>query len=238
MITQTQELLHKTKLQREQTDKQIEAATAQEKNLIQQKESLLSHPKFQELRLTQTKLNTQREQINLLTQPLIKPLLKIQRAMINQETPLIDNKILGNFIDNPVQSILTTPTSTNLQILQALENNLIQGTLEIDERKRKRVEDSINEITQMIGNFLASNLEGEQLTRRIEEELRASGLQTKLTQLEESLNNKRAAIQNLMATKMDNDRKIGDLSRTITKLKSAIESQILALSKIQISVET
>src|SRR5208282_3723853 len=129
LITQAHELLNKTKLQREQN----EPAINQEKNLLQEKETLLSHPKFQELKLTQTKLITQKEQINQLTQPLIKPLLKIHRAMINQETPFIDDKIIRNFIDDPVQTILTTPRSTNLQILQALENSIIQGTLEIDE---------------------------------------------------------------------------------------------------------
>jgi len=237
LITQAHELLNKTKLQKEQNRKQIEVATDQEKNLLQQKETLLSHPKFQELKLIQTKLTTQKEQISQLTQPLIKPLLKIHRAMINQETPIIDDRILRNFIDDPVQSILTTPTSTNLQILQALENSMIQGTLEIDERKRKRVEDSINEITNAIDNFLASNLECEEATRRIMQELCTSGLQTKLTQLDESLNNKRAEIQNLTTAQTEHDRKIEELTRTIMKHKSAIESQILALSKEQISID-
>ncbi len=237
LITQAHELLNKTKLQGEQNGKQIEAATNQEKNLLQQKETLLSHPKFQELKLTQTKLTTQKEQISQLTQPLIKPLLKIHRAMINQETPLIDNKIIRNFIDDPVQTILTTPRSTNLQILQALENSIIQGTLEIDERKQKRVEDSLNEITNTIDNFLASNLECEEATRKIEQELCTSGLQTKLTQLDESLNNKCAEIQNLTTAQTENDRKIEELTRTIMKHKSAIESQILALSKQQISID-
>jgi hypothetical protein len=237
LITQAHELLNKTKLQREQNEKQIEAATNQEKNLLQQKETLLSHPKFQELKLIQSKLAAQKEQISQLTQPLIKPLLKIHRAMINQETPLIDDKTLRNFIDDPVQSILTTPTTTNLQILQALENSMIQGTLEIDERKRKKVEDSINEITNTIDNFLVSNLECEGTTHRIEQELSASGLQTKLVQLDESLNDKRAEIQNLTATKTEHDRKIEELTRTIMKHKSAIETQILALSKEQISID-
>ena len=237
LITQAHELLNKTKLQREQNDKQIEAATDQEKNLLQQKETLLSHPKFQELKLIQARLTTQKEQISQLTQPLIKPLLKIHRAMINQETPIIDDKILRNFIDDPVQSILTTPTSTNLQILQALENSMIQGTLEIDERKRKRVEDGINEITNRIDNFLASNLECEEVTRRIMQDLSTSGLQTKLTQLDDSLNNERAEIQNLTATRTEHDRKIEELTRTVMKHKSAIESQILALSKEQISID-
>ena len=237
LITQAHELLNKTKLQREQNDKQIEAATDQEKNLLQQKETLLSHPKFQELKLIQARLTTQKEQISQLTQPLIKPLLKIHRAMINQETPIIDDKILRNFIDDPVQSILTTPTSTNLQILQALENSMIQGTLEIDERKRKRVEDGINEITNRIDNFLASNLECEEATRRIMQDLSTSGLQTKLTQLDDSLNNERAEIQNLTATRTEHDRKIEELTRTVMKHKSAIESQILALSKEQISID-
>ena len=237
LITQAHELLNKTKLQREQNEKQIEAATNQEKNLLQQKETLLSHPKFQELKLTQTKQTTQKEQISQLTQPLIKPLLKIHRAMINQETPIIDNKILRNFIDDPVQSILTIPTSTNLQILQALENSMNQGTLEIDERKRKRVEDSINEITNMIESFLATNLECEDATRKIEQELYTSGLQTKLTQLDESLNDKHAEIQNLTTALTEDNRKIEELTRTIMKHKSAIESQILALSKEQISID-
>ncbi len=237
LITQAHELLNKTKSQREQNGKQIESAINQEKNLLQEKETLLSHPKFQELKLTQTKLIKQKEQINQLTQPLIKPLLKIHRAMINQETPFIDDKILRNFIDDPVQSILTRPTSTNLQILQALENSMIQGTLEIDERKRKRVEDSINEITNTIDNFLASNLECEDATRRIEQDLCTSGLQTKLTQLDESLNNKRAEIQYLTTAQTENDRKIEELTRTVMKHKSAIESQILALSKEQISID-
>ena len=157
--------------------------------------------------------------------------------MINQETPIIDDKILRNFIDDPVQSILTTPTSTNLQILQALENSMIQGTLEIDERKRKRVEDGINEITNRIDNFLASNLECEEATRRIMQELSTSGLQAKLTQLDDSLNHKRAEIQTLTAAQTEHDRKIEELTRTIMKHKSAIESQILALSKEQISID-
>jgi chromosome segregation ATPase len=157
--------------------------------------------------------------------------------MINQETPFIDDKILRNFIDDPVQSILTTPTTTNLQILQALENSMSQGTLEIDERKRKKVEDSINEITNTIDNFLVSNLEFEGTTRRIEQELSTSGLQAKLAQLDESLSNKRAEIQNLTAAQTEHERKIEELTRTIMKHKSAIESQILALSKEQISID-
>ena len=237
LITQAHELLNKTKLQREQNEKQIEAATNQEKNLLEQKEKLLSLPKFQELKLIQTKLTSQKEQISQLTQPLIKPLLKIHRAMINQETPFIDDKILRNFIDDPVQSILTTPTTTNLQILQALENSMIQGTLEIDERKRKKVEDSINEITNTIDNFLVSSLECEGATRRIEQELSTSGLQTKLAQLDETLSDKRAEIQSLTAARTEHDRKIEELTRAIMKHKSAIESQILALSKEQISID-
>jgi len=229
-LTQSDELLIRTRLQQEDNRKQIELATNQEKELLQQKETLLGHPKFQELSLTRTKLASQKDQMDQLTQPLLKPLLKIHRTMINQETPLVDSEVLRSFIDDPAQSILTTPRSTNLQILQALENSMRQGTVEIDERKRKRVEDSIQEITNKIDNFLAANLQCEEAVRRIEQELYMNGLQTKRDQLDEALNDKSAQIQNLTTFRAENNRKIDELTQTITKLKSAIESQILALS--------
>jgi hypothetical protein len=229
-LMQSDELLIRTRLQQEENRKQIELATNQEKELLLQKETFLDHPKFQELSLTRTKLASQKDRMDQLTQPLMKPLLKIQRNMINQETPLVDSEILRNFIDNPVQSILTAPRSINLQILQALENSIRQGTVEIDERKRKRVEDSVNEITNKIDNFLAANLQCEETVRRIEQELYMNGLQTKRDQLDEALNNKSAQIQNLTTVRAENNKKIDELTQTITKLKSAIESQILALS--------
>jgi len=229
-LTQSDELLIKTRLQQEENRKETELVTNQEKELLQQKEALLAHPKFQELSLTRIKLTSQKEQMDQLTQPLLKPLLKIQRTMVNQETPLVDSEILRNFIDDPVQSILASPRSTNLQILQAIENSIHQGTVEIDERKRKRVEDNIDEITNRIDDFLASNLECEEAVRRIEQELYLDGLQVKLDQLDEALNRKSAQIRNLTIVRDENNRKIEDLTQTIRKLKSAIESQILALS--------
>jgi chromosome segregation ATPase len=237
LITQAHELLNKTRSQKEQTNKQIENATNEEKTLIQQKESLLTHPKFQEHNLTQTQATAKRKEMDQLTQPLIKPLLKLERAMTNQETPLVDDTVLRNFIDDPVQSILTTPPSTNLKVLRALEIELNQGSLDIDERKRKRTEDSITEVAESIEPFRATILQLQEATKRIDQELHTSGLQAKLSQLDALLDNKGDELQSLRTVQNDNDRRIEELTRTIAKHKSSIESQILSLSKEQVSID-
>ena len=237
LITQAHELLNKTRSQKEQTNKQIENATNEENTLIQQKESLLTHPKFQELNLTQTQATAKRKEMDQLTQPLIKPLLKLERAMTNQETPLVDGTVLRNFIDDPVQSILTVPPSTNLKVLRALEIELNQGSLDIDERKRKRTEDSVTEVAESIEPFRATILQLQEATKRTEQELHMSGLHAKLSHLDALLDNKRAELQTLRTEQNDNDRKIDELTRTIAKHKSSIESQILGLSKEQVSID-
>jgi len=120
-----------------------------------------------------------------------------------------------------------------------LGEELSRGQLDIEERKRRKAEDTI----QSVKNGAIDEMRQEYLTiqANIQEtlrQLRGSGLLGKRDKVEDSLSKVRNEKEALMARHKEVQRRIDEVSKDILKQKTALESQLSKLAHRTITIRS
>ena len=217
----------------------LHATSGRENDLQSTEHELLSSPEFSELGRYEEALKLKEDQIRQIIQPLIKPLLKLERAMTTKQEPSIDVKALRDLIDSPVETVVTGQRFASIQLLDVLEKTLAAGKLEVPERKRRRAEEAIQAIKQ--GDLDKERDEYVALQANIQEtlrQLRSTGLVDKRDKLNRQLLETRSQIEAIEHREKELLRRIDDATKTVLKLKTSIESQISKVSQKSVSIAT
>lgn len=214
----------------------LESASSHEKELLLEKQALTSGPDFLELKRYEDSLSLKEDKMKQFLQPLTKPLLKFERAT-SQQGSTIDIRTLRNLIEMPVETIVTGQSFAIGQVLNSLESTLQQGQLEVEERKRRKAEETIKfvkdgAIERMREEYLALQANLQETLRQ----LRSRGLIEKRDRLDGLLTENRTEKEALMARQRDLQRRMEDLTKTILKQKSSLESQIFKIAHKTISI--
>jgi hypothetical protein len=229
LLSQEHQLLRDIKTQQVKTETEITKTTNDHETLLAKRKELLETPKFRELKGLEEKLNERAEEIKQYFQPLMKPLLKYHRIIMDQRSYPVELAVLEKLIDEPVNVLLTSQPAATLQILRELRVKLERGELEIDERKRRKVEENISKLSEITERFRSDYAAlNDEISKR-QNGLRSVGLFQELERLNELLTEKNLALQHLNATQADYARKMGQFSETITKRKTSIELQLSKL---------
>ena len=231
LLMQRHDELTKLKGEESELASLLEKAVDREKRLLSELEALTSQDAFVELKRYEEEVRTKEEEIKQFFQPLMKPLLKLERSASEKETSPIDSKTLHELVEKPVETLTTTQSFTIIRILDQLDEALSRGQLEIEERKQRRAHDAI----QQAKNGTVDALHDEYMTLQanIQEtlrQLRSSGILEKKNGLDQLLSQARLDKEELAGRLRDFQRRIEDANREIMKDKAALESQIMKLS--------
>ena len=217
----------------------LQATSSRENELQSTEHELLSSSEFVELGRYEEALRLKEDEIRQIIQPLVKPLLKLERAAEAKQGPSIDVKALRDLIDSPVETVVTGQRFASIQLLGVLEETLTAGKLEVLERKRRKAEEAIQAIKQ--GALDKERDEYVALQANIQEtlrQLRSTGLVDKRETLNRQLSETRLQIEAIKNRQKELQRRIDDSTKTVLKLKTSIESQISEVSHKSVSIIT
>jgi chromosome segregation ATPase len=184
-------------------------------------------------------LKLKEDETRQLLQPLIKPLLKLERAVAAKQGPSVDIKTLRNLVDTPTDAVLTGQRFAIEQLLNVLEQALATGTLELLERKRRKAEETIQAVKE--GALDKARDEYLTLQANIQETLRqlkSKGLLDKKDELNQQLAEAHSQIEAIKARQKELQRRIEDMRIMISKLKTSIESQISKIAHESVTIRT
>ncbi len=227
------------KLRSEETGQTLSLGTIskREKELLREEQDLNSQGEFLELKRYEESLGSKEDQIRQFFQPIVKPLLKLERAASAKQTSAIDLRTLHGLLETPVETLTTGQSFAISQVLAQLDEALARGQLDVEERKRRKAQDTI----QHAKNSAIGTMREEYLTiqANIQEtlrQLRAKGLLEKRTRVEELLAQARNEKENLSSRHRDLQRKIDERSKDISKQQTAVESQISKLANRTVTI--
>jgi hypothetical protein len=217
----------------------LEASSTQEKELQSREQELLSSPEFLELRKYESSLKLKEDETKQLLQPLIKPLLKLERAVAAKQGPAIDVKTLRDLLDSPIKTVVTGQRFAILQLLGMLEQTLAAGQLDMPERKRRKAEEAIQAVKQgALDNARDEYLALQANTQETLRQLKSIGLLDRRDELSRQLTETRSQIEAIKTRQKELQRRIDDMGKTVSKHKSSIESQISKISHESVTIST
>jgi chromosome segregation ATPase len=215
----------------------LEAASSRENELKSKEQELMSHPEFLELRKYEKSLELKEDEIKQLIQPLVKPLLKLERAAAAKQGPTIDVKALRDLVDSPVETVMAGQRFASMQLLSALEDALSEGRLEIVDRKRRKAEEAIQSLKQGAldrarDEYLALQANTQETLRQ----LKARSLLDERDELNRQLAETRSEIESIKGRLRELQRRIDEIAGSISKLKTSIESHIGNISHESVTI--
>lgn len=215
--------------------KKLDSSLDGERALLEEQQSLLSQDTFRQLLQLEDALRSKAEAIEQFLQPLGKALKKYERISDDKS---LDHQVLTRLVENPLTAVSEIDPPTLLRVFNAVNGALIRGGLGIEERKRKRAEEIILSIAQ--GNLEQLRTEYVSIQERIKNtnvQLEATGLLHKKRQLTESLTRTRTKTAQLNTQLAENEKRIDDVTRMLSKEKSIIEDEIARLSQKTITIK-
>jgi hypothetical protein len=202
-------------------------------------QDLLGAQEFLELAKYEEMLKRREDEMRQLVQPLAKPLLKLERLAAAKQTQAIDNNALRHLVESPVEAVAPGQRFASMQLLDLLEENLGQGRLEILERKRRKAEEAIGAIRQ--GALDKDREEYLSLQANVQEtkrQLKSKGLSGKRDDLIQQLSHISDQKTTVATHLREFQRRRDDLEKTISKLKTSMESQINKVSHESVTIST
>jgi hypothetical protein len=237
-LLEKQDTLNELRRERQKIHELTIMSLDAEKSLLKEEEVLLSHEEFRCLLQLQDALQSKNEAIEQLIQPLFKALKKYER-MLSDDDKSFGRQVLTRLINNPQITVAETDSHSLLHVFTALEGALTQGELGIEERKRKRAEEVITAITQgeldrLRGEYIAI----QENVRNTTEKLNTTGLLRKKEDLLKSLEGTRFRTAQLNAQLAENEKRIEDVIKIISKEKLLIEKESTRLSGKPFAIRT
>ncbi len=212
-------------------DSLLETILSREKELVREEEELTSQGEFLELKRYEDSLRSKEDEIRQFLQPVVKPLLKLERAASTKNDSSVDIGTLHRLVEEPVQTVATAQSFSIVQVLGQLDEALGRGQLDVEEKKRRKAHDTIQHVKNgaieaIRGDYLAIQANIQETLRQ----LRANGLLEKRDRLREQTAQARNEKETLMARHKDLQRRIDDMNRDLLKQKTALESHIYKVS--------
>jgi hypothetical protein len=216
----------------------LETISGRERELLADKQELTSQEEFLELKRYEDSLRSKDDEIKQFFQPVVKPLLKLERTTSSKQSSTIDTRTLHGLVDTPVEVVATGQAFAIRELLTQLEEALKQGQLEVEERRRRKAEETIERVKSGIPEklreeYLTIQANAQETLRQ----LKAKGLLEKMDRLDELSSQTQGQKEAVTARLTDLRRKIDGLSRNMLKQKSEVESQISKMAHKSINIQ-
>jgi len=226
------------RFEKQKEESEIEALAAKDKQVQAERERLTSAPEFAEINRYEASLRAKETEMKALLQPLLKPLLKLERAPSVNRNP-INTRVLRNLIDDTVETVIAEQPFVVDQLLNRLSRALGNGELAIEERKRRKAEETIALITE--GRLKKIRDEYLTLQANIQETMRqlsGKGLLQRRNELDRLIASTQQQKERSTAKQHELQKMMDDLTRVIQKQKTHLESELSKLAGRTITVAT
>lgn len=215
----------------------LEEISNREKKLSSEDSAMLSLPEYEEFQRYEVALRTKEDEIRQFLQPILKPLLKLERLRATRKGETLDVKTLHDLIERPIETVVSGQLFATTLLLENLGKALGNGELDLEDRKRRKAEEAIDEarnnaLEKLRVEYLALQANAQESLRQ----MKSKGLVDKRSALEEQLAQTRAQIENIRGKQRELQRKNDDLSKAILKLKTSIENQTSKLAHKSVSI--
>jgi hypothetical protein len=197
-----------------------------QQELLRRQQELMSQGEFVELHKYEESLRAKEEEIKQFFQPLAKPLTKLERAADAKQISINITAVQG-LMNDPVGTVSTAQPFAITQVMDQLDEAFESHRLDVEERKRRKAQETI----QQIRSGAVEALRDDYLTiqANIQEtlrQLRARGMLEKRDQVDGLLTQVRGEKEALETRSRDLQRKIDESAKELFKQKEAIESQV------------
>jgi hypothetical protein len=217
----------------------LEALKSKENEILAAKEKVASEEAYLELKGYEDSLRAKGDEIKQFFQPVIKPLTKLERAASANRNKTVDIGTLRSLIDNTIDTVAAGHPFALGRLLDQLGNELATGDLDIEERRLRRAEETIQQfkaglVDKMREEYLAIQANIQETIRQ----LKASGLMDNMGQLDQSLASNRHEKENLTSHNSELRRRIDILTKNVLKHKTSIEHHIAEITDKPVAIET
>ena len=232
--------LGKIRSEQVEANEALDANASKEREAAADAEQLSTNPMLRELVRYEDALRIKGEEIGQSLQPIIKPLTKLERNESMSNTQTVDLGTLRNLVDRPVETVATGQPFAVVQLLTRLDEALRHGQLEIEERRRRKAEETIEQSK----DGMIERLREEYLTiqANVQETLRQMKV-TGLLDRKNELELRQAALgeekERLMSRTAELRRRVESATKDLVKQKESIEQQIkrVADKSLEIQIE-
>ena len=210
-----------------------------EKELLGTHDQLASEDAFLELKRYEDSLKADEDKIRLFLQPIIKPLIKLERTQPTKGAQTVDARMLRGVVEKPVETVAAGQSFALVQLANQLDEALMHRKLEVEDRRRRRAEDTIQQIRdgaveKMREDYLALQANLQETLRQ----LKGTGLLDKKAEVDEQLATTRHDKESANARKVELQRRIQDITSSVMRQKSSIEEQIAKMTKSEMTIRT
>jgi hypothetical protein len=215
----------------------LHSISQRENDLLRDQMELTSQGEFLELRRYQELIRTKEDEMRQFLQPVIKPLVKLERVVSAKQSPGLDTQTLRGLVESPVETLATGQTFAILKVLGQLDDAFSRNELDVEERKKRKAQETILSVKN--GAIEAMRQEYLTIQANIQEtlrQLRANGLLEKRDKAEESLAQARHEKETVDARHREVKRRIDEVGKDILKQKTALESQLSKLAHRAITI--
>jgi len=217
----------------------LQSISERENRLSRDQTELTSQGEFLELRRYEESMRVKDDEIRQFFQPIVKPLVKLERVASAKQSPTLDFQTLRGLVESPVETLATGQTFAMLKLLGQLDAALSRNELDIEERKKRKAQDTILSIKE--GAIEAMRQEYLTIQANIQEtlrQLRGNGLLEKRDKFEELLAQARNEKETVEARHREVQRRIDEVGKDIIKQKTALESQLSKLAHRKITIRS
>jgi len=216
----------------------LQSISERENGLLRDQMELTSQGEFLELRRYEELLRVKEDEIRQFFQPVVKPLVKLERVVSTKQGPTLDIQTLHGLVESPVETLATGQTFAILKALAQLEDALSRNELDVEERKKRKAQETILSVKN--GAIEAMRQEYSTIQANIQEtlrQLRAKGLLEKRDRAEGSLAQIRNEKEKVETRHREVQRRIDEVGKDILKQKDALESQLSKLAHRTITID-
>ena len=236
-LTEKHEELLTLRKEEETAVASLENTSRKEIEIRDAEEKLTSQEPFIELERCEDSLKTKEDEIKQFFQPVTKPLVKLERITLPRGTPPIDSKTVNSLVNAPIEIVSSGQSFAIAQLFDRLDEALLQGKVEVEERRRRKAEETIREvkngaIEKMREEYLTAQANVQEMLRQ----LRAKGLLDQKEQLDRLVADTNREKEKLTSRRDDLHRRIEELGKSILRVKTPLEEQITKVTKKSVSI--
>jgi len=147
-----------------------------------------------------------------------------------------DEKLLSSYIGNPINTLLKDEELKVIRILESLEKNLIQGKIELDEKKKNKTLLEIKKLGKdYFVNFLNNYNKLNEKLDGIEGKIRKSEMKNKFVDLNERLNKANVNLEKTENIKGFLNKSMEKIN--IEKMKNNLQNDIKGALKVEVIIK-
>ena len=158
-----------------------------------------------------------------------RPLKKLLRVVIE------DTELLNKYIENPVLALISDHSLKIIKLLQRLEKNLNDYTLDLKDKKREKVLETIKGLNEeFFRDFVYKHKELDERLKSLEKEISENEAFKTENKINYELSNVNDSLEKINNEIVNNEKELGRID--VDGMKNNLEKEINGLLKINVAI--